>query len=277
VHGCGRHWQSSARSVKELMFSGNDLGGYESMVVSQALSKFLTKLAAVKLLDLSHNDLQDYDIELLCQGLGKNRTIESVLLSGNPIGDEGAKHLMKIFGALLFPLPLNEPCWSNQDPVCTRESSCMKIRAIGIGHRRATQGRRWRRRDAGEEKRQGEGARRAQLRLLGLFRPDVRRRSKAGSLGERQPSSSAGHPRGSGKRPASLPWSWMHRGSRAVELPDVVWSISRQWVVKHCIRPDERRRQRNRCLRSHADRGYLDQADKEAAGGVGVGVRSTCI
>jgi hypothetical protein len=68
--------------VKDLLFGGNDLGGYESMVVSQVLSKFLSRLAAVRLLDLSNNDLQDYDIELLCGGLGKNRTVETVLLSG---------------------------------------------------------------------------------------------------------------------------------------------------------------------------------------------------
>jgi len=83
----------NARSVEHINLAKNDLGGFTSKLGTSALSKFLQRRSSVKVLDLSHNELQEYDMELLANALSLNRTVTQLNLTGNPFGDSGLEHL----------------------------------------------------------------------------------------------------------------------------------------------------------------------------------------
>lgn len=84
---------SMNKSLKSLALQNCNIG----TSLSQELDNLLLNLTSLEALDLSSNNVRGETVALLVQsGLEKNMTLQRLVLSGNPIGDNGAKSLAEL-------------------------------------------------------------------------------------------------------------------------------------------------------------------------------------
>lgn len=84
---------SENNHLRSLTLSGCRIGHGSS----QELNRLLSKNSTIKAMDLSNNDIDETMISYLVNGSLKNNNIlETLVLSRNPIGDEGAQSLVEL-------------------------------------------------------------------------------------------------------------------------------------------------------------------------------------
>ena len=84
---------SSCNNVKFLDLRNTDIGSEGAIVVSQFLAT--TPNPCMETINLSNNNLNVYDAEVISKGLSHNNILKLLYMSNNPISELGKRHLLR--------------------------------------------------------------------------------------------------------------------------------------------------------------------------------------
>ena len=90
-------------------------------------------MLALRSLDLSHNALQEWEVMLIVEMLGRSKTLTSLNLSGNKLGVSAGTAMAKVLRQLWqirTPEPLRDSCPLATTPVLAHSQPCHVLQGL---------------------------------------------------------------------------------------------------------------------------------------------------